>query len=228
MLDFNYTSNGFLQDNENVNIVRMSGDARLRIHLPLFEDNYYDLDNKYIQLEEKISSGRTAEFRFKVSNVTNSEATVINFLKEYFNSEAQLEGSGFRVQPKAAFIIDSSMPIAYDLDHNVKYPQKVAVTHFCDNEIIRLSFVVEPHSADNKQSLKIYTNGELTRIIPYSKTTDLEGLAYIELGSNDCVLDLYSAVFYEKALSEAEILTNYLADIPSIPERIKEYQLNNV
>ena len=228
MNNFNFTSNGFLQDSDNVNIVRMSGDARLKIHLPLFENNYYDLENKYIKLQPIADSGRTAEFRFKVSNVTNANTSVINFLNVTEQSDLRLVGSGFRVEPKSAYIINSAMPIDYDLDHNVRYPQNVAVTHFCDNEIIRLSFVVEPHKDTNKQSLRIYTNGELTRIIPYNKTNTISGLPYIELGSNDCVLDLYSAVFYEKALSESEILTNYLADIPSIPQRIEEYNLNKV
>ena len=228
MVDFNYTSNGFSKDINGTDVVRMSGDARLRIHLPLFEAVYDDENGNSITLESKNTAGRTAEYRFKVSNVTNEKTTIINFLSEISSNDTQLKGSGFRVQPKSAFIIDSSMPIDYDLDHNIKYPQKVAATHFCDNEIIRLSFVVEPHKDDNNQSLRIYTNGELARIIPYKKITSLFALPYIELGSNDCVLDLYSAVFYQKALSEDEILTNYFADIPSIPERIKEYNLNKV
>lgn len=228
MIDFNYTSNGFMVDDEGVNIIRMNGDARLRINLPLFANTYTDVNGKYIQLLNKSDNGRTAEFRFKVSKTTNENTTVIDFLNVSSNTDNKLEGSGFRVQPKQAFIIDSSMPVEYDYDGYVKYPQNVAVTHFCENEIIRLSFVVEPHDSDDKQALRIYTNGELTRIIPYSKTVELTGPNYIELGSNDCVLDLYSAVFYQKALSESDILQNYLADIPSIPERIKEFNLNNV
>ena len=231
MIDFNYTSNGFLlEEGTGTPFVRLSGDARLRIHLPLFTNNYYDSEGTYISLLQKATSGRTAEFRFKVSHTTKQDTTVINFFTkdESLSTDDKLVGSGFYVQPKMALFTDTIHPVEFDDDNNIKQPDAVAVTHFCEDEVIRLSFVLESHNDSDKQALKIYTNGELTRIIPYAQTTEISGPAYIELGSNDCIFDLYSAVFYEKALADADILTNYLADIPSIPQRIKEYDHNDV
>lgn len=240
MIDFNYVTNGFITDADGVNIIRMSGDARLRINLPLFKNSYTDVEGKSISFANMATNGRTAEFRFKVSNTSNEDTAVINFLHsgnaadtsvlDFANTDhsEQLKASGFLIQPKQAFFINKDMPVDYDYDGNVRYPQKVAVTNYCEDEVIRLSFVMEPNKADGKQALRIYTNGELTRVIPYSATTNISGPDYIELGSKDCILDLYSAVFYEKALSEVDILTNYLADIPNISKRIEEYNLNDV
>jgi hypothetical protein len=232
MIGFNYTSNGFVTDENNINIIRMTGDAKLRIQLPLFNYDYIDSNNQKVTLGSLLDNGRTAEFRFKVSNVTNSNTTIIDFFTETDRVEkipnqvgASITGSGFRVQPNLAFIMNGTL--AYDYDDNVKYPQQLAVTHFSDNEIIRLSFVVEGagQSGNGKQALKIYLNGELARVYPFST---ISGPMFIELGSPDCVMDLYSAVFYKNGLTENEIIVNYLADNPSVRERIDNYKFNDV
>lgn len=171
MIDFNYTSNGFLlEEGTGTPFVRLSGDARLRIHLPLFTNNYYDSEGTYISLLQKATSGRTAEFRFKVSHTTKQDTTVINFFTkdESLSTDDKLVGSGFYVQPKMALFTDTIHPVEFDDDNNIKQPDAVAVTHFCEDEVIRLSFVLESHNDSDKQALKIYTNGELTRILPYA------------------------------------------------------------
>jgi hypothetical protein len=67
-----------------------------------------------------------------------------------------------------ALFTDTVHPVEFDNDDNIKHPENVAVTHFCEDEVIRLSFVLESHNDSGKQALKIYTNGELTRILPYA------------------------------------------------------------
>ena len=72
-------------------------------------------------------------------------------------------------------------------------------------------------------------NGELASIQPDSTATfGTFDKSYIEIGSNDCEIDLYNVLLYNKTLSDKDILTNYFASNPVMSERIQAYNFNNV
>lgn len=231
MENFNYSSNGYVTDGDGNYCLRMSGDARLKIYLPLFETNYIDENRNTIRFDGSVqSAGRTAEFRLKVSKVTDSKTPVISCFTATTETEEELQGAGFRVLPQSAYIMCNGQTLSFDSDGNVKNPQDIAVANFCADEIIRLSFVVEGAngSATGKQAIKIYLNGELTRIVSYDTTATFTAPPYIELGSNGCILDLYSCDFYDTYLSDGEVMQNSFTDLPLFADRVKMFEENAV
>ena len=228
MIDFNYSSNGFLSDSNDTKVIRMNGDSKLRIHLPIFNKQFTGVDGKTLTLnQEATDTGRTVEFRFNAHNVTDPDIPFIQYFRGTEYSANSVSGTGFRVFPKHAYFLANNT-VEYDSKRFVMTPDTAAVTNFTENSTIRLTFVIEPREqSTSNRCIKIFTNGELTRVLQYT-TTSFDAGDYIELGSSGCELDLYSAVFYDKALSEHDIIQNYIADTSDIEERVALFIANDV
>lgn len=63
--NYNWVSDGWLQDEDGITVHRVSGDAKLTIPLKIFESDFR-------------TTGKTLEFEFKTSNVRNYDAEIIS------------------------------------------------------------------------------------------------------------------------------------------------------
>ena len=107
---------------------------------------------------------------------------------------------------------------------------------FGSAEKVRVSFVIEEvgHYVEtedgnaSKQLIKIYINGQLAKALAYTSDDFTTSLAKPKISAESCIVDIYSMRFYDYALSDSDILKNYIADLPSIGERIDVYDKNDI
>lgn len=227
--NFNFSSNGWVTDNDGFPVLRHTGNSKTIIKMPIFLSNYTDENGKNVNLNGTAQSiGRTIEIEFKSNNVTNYD----NYIIRCFNDTKKI---GFVVNPTSAYILNDSMSISRDENGEISNKDSIPYVSFKENERIRVSFVIEKigHFIDsddnsNKQMIRIYINGELSKAINYDDSSSFTISDFIEIGSNTCITDIYSIRVYDKALEDFEVLQNYIADKNSIQTKIEIYKDNDV
>lgn len=227
MKNFNYIANGFFTDNDGINFVRLNGNARLNIHLPILATSYVYNDGSNEPPTVVLgSSGRTIEFRFRIRNSVNDRNPCISYMSANGTQ-------GFKVLPTSAYLLNG-VAETYDYKDDsvvIKNSKNVCNAHFCQEELIKLTFVIDPSTTiagKNKQCLKIYLDGELAAIESGNTSFGNNVASMITCGSNTCELDLYSVTCYNRVLTDQQILNNFFADNPVISERIELFDKNNV
>ncbi len=197
--NFNWCSNGWFPDSNGDTCLRLNGDARAEIDFKPFENDFK-------------ANGKTIEFEFVVRDVNNREAIVIDCFEAEVDQETGKEtgkGIGFRATPDKAFLKSS------DTEVSCRYK---------DNERVRVAISVEA-SDTASQFVSIYLDGILSGVQHYTESTSFNQSSRpqkIKLGSPYCGLDIYNIRVYDKALSTAKILTNYIADqtVPSVKQQL--------
>ena len=134
--------------------------------------------------------GKTIEFEFAVRDVNSRDAVIINCYGS--------DNKGFKATPDTALLQSGG---------------NIVSCRYKDEERVRVAVTVEP-STTLSRFISIYLDGVLSGVKRY---VDTDGFSQsspvnIVLGSNQCGLDLYSVRIYNKALSTAQILENYIAD----------------
>jgi len=74
-----------------------------------------------------------------------------------------------------------------------------------------------------------YEDGVPSKVYAYSIGTGGDGLTHtntIHIGSDDCDVYLYGLRIYNKSLTTAEILQNFIADGRDVNEKIDRYNRN--
>jgi hypothetical protein len=103
-----------------------------------------------------------------------------------------------------------------------------------EGERTRLAFVIEPNKSDaNFYPMAFgYLNGKLSKAVLYSKSMSFEDNdgdpATLTMDSTDARLKIYGIRIYYQALSDNEILNNYIASFDDLNLRQKLYDSNNV
>jgi hypothetical protein len=230
--DFNWVSNGYV-DGESLTL---SGDARHIIELPMFSTSYTDRDGQTISLESVSNStvttnGRTFEIEFKVSNVTDIEAHIIECLSS--------EHAGFVVTPQNCYLLSSNgANVQMDDTGFIENEESIAAAYIRDNTRIRLSFVIEPRGSVqytledgtkmSGQCINIYINGQFANSHVYPDNARFLSQEYIKMGSNTCILNVYDVRIYNRGLNEAEILQNYNASPMAVQDKLVRFEDNDV
>lgn len=150
--------------------------------------------------------GKTIEFEFAVRDVNSRDAVVIDCYGA--------DGKGFRATPDTAFLQSGG--------NNVSCRYK-------DEERVRVAVTVE--SSDTlSRFISIYLDGVLSGVKRYVDTDGFSQLSPVNivLGSNLCGLDVYSIRIYNKALSAAQILDNYIADQADPNTKLKLFTDNDI
>ena len=103
-------------------------------------------------------------------------------------------------------------------------------TKFKSGEKYRISFVITPKTGVvNKCMAYVYVNGVLSGATSFSATDNFVSDKQINIsGSEDCVVMLRQIRCYDKALSDDEILNNYILYRPTVSEMLATYERNNV
>jgi hypothetical protein len=150
-------------------------------------------------------NGKTIEFEFAVRDVNSREATVISC----YNRDR-----GFLATPDTAFMQSAGTKVS---------------CNYKDNERIRVAVSVE-HADSLSRFVSIYLDGILSGVQRYATTDNFsqENPVSISLGSSLCGLDVYSIRVYDKALSTAQVLANYIADQADPTTKLKLFTDNDV
>ncbi len=228
---FNWRSNGWLSDSDGFPVLRVSGGAEVNLNLPFFAASWVDSLGHTINLAGTPTAvGRTFEVAFKTSGVTDESDEVITIWDN-------VSGIGVKIFPSRAYLLSSTMSVTADADGNILNKNAIPyVPYSSQSGKVRLTFVVEEvgHYVEtednntNKQLVRIYVNGQLAKALAYTSDTFTTSAAKPKLSASSCILDVYSMRFYDYALTDADVLKNYIADLPSLAERIALFDKNDI
>lgn len=142
--------------------------------------------------------GKTIEFEFAVRDVNSRDAVVINC----FDGDR-----GFKATPDTAFLKSGGTQVS---------------CRYKDEERIRVAVAVE-HADSTSRFVSIYLDGILSGVQRYANTDNFaqQNPLNIVLGSSLCGIDIYTIRVYNKALSTAQVLANYIADIAEPTTKLK-------
>jgi len=193
---------GWLRDNNGQTFLRLRNRGKVKMRLPIFNFN--------VDANGKITDGMTFEIDFKTSDVTNYNTEIISCYEEGHKEDRN---------------------IIFTAQNVTLNNSKTLVTQYKEEERLTISFVVENSSKGPLyQLIKIYINGILSGAVQYESTAlSYEDIskAIIELGSEECTLDVYSIRFYNRPLTFAEVIKNWIYDTGSYTDKIARYNRNN-
>jgi len=222
--DFNWSSNGWVLDDNKDTCLRINGGATAVVNLSPFA-NLDDQLNIY---------GKTIEFEFAVRDVNDRETVIIDCSTTkdvtYDKTEEDAEGNKTTttVTEKRTIGIKATADTAMlgtALDQvtcNYRESKKD------DLEKIRISFVIDSKVAGSDRFIYSYLNGVLSSVFRYTEQDSFNSNTAIKLGDVGCTLDLYTIRVYNKALTAKEILNNYIADTTDIGTKLEVYADNDI
>ena len=148
--------------------------------------------------------GRTLEFEFAVRDVNNRDANVIS---------CKQGGIGIEVTADNATLNSNLAKVD---------------CHFNDERKIRVSFTIESRS--EYRMMSVYLDGVLTSCKQYVTTDNFQQTNPVEItiGSPYCSVDLYTVRAYSTALTQNEIISNYICDKADVTEKATLYDANNL
>lgn len=227
---FNWRSNGWLADNDGYPVLRVSGGAQVDINLPFFASSWTDANSHTINLAGTPTAvGRTFEVAFATDGVTDENTPIIT-LWDNTNS------IGVKIFPSKAYLLSSTMSVTTDADGNITNKNAIPYVPFSSEDKVRLTFVIEEvghyvevdDNNQNKQLIRVYVNGQMAKALAYTSDDFTSSIAKPHMEAGSCILDIYSMRFYDYALSDSDVLKNYIADLPSIGERIEVFDKNAI
>ena len=202
LTDFYYRNvNGWLVDGNKTPYLKVSQGAKLEF-------------NDYSPFDHSIkSNGVTIELDFKLSGILNYTQPIMECL-----SYDNLGGvkTGFRVTgDKFKYYASGKELVSLDL-----------VT----DQRIKLSYVVEPTSADTYPMCYTYLNGIISDAHNYQATDDFgnnpQRKGYLKVDSTAGQIDIYNIRFYSSALDAQTVLNNYQATLDTLQKRQDSYDSN--
>lgn len=187
---FNWKTNGWIADSSSV-ALRVSGDARVHIPFKIFESDFRNF-------------GKTIEFEFSTTDVSDYEAVIIDCLSNNI---------GLRVTAQQAIF---------------RSEQTSVNTRFKEDERVRVSFVVEKRS--EYRLIYIYVNGIFSGVAQYPAEDNFQQRdpVGITIGNNNCTVDVFNIRVYDSNLSGQQLLDNFIADIDDLEKKLEIYQKNQV
>lgn len=140
-----------------------------------------------------ISFGKTIEFEFATKNVYDLNKTLIT---------CTTADRGFTIYP-------TKCTLATKL--------KTIETKFKDEEVLKVSFVIQSSSSD--RLIKTYINGILSGLDKYSTDDEFTHNGTININGD---IDIYSIRIYDRDLSSTEIVHNYISDLTPAEKTLKK------
>ena len=150
------------------------------------------------------TSGKTVEFMFSTRDVRNYDAEIISCYSG---------NRGFKVTAQQIMLQSEQSKVSYQ---------------FKDNELVRVSFVVEKRSEN--RLIYLYINGICSQVVQYPANDDFSQAepVNISIGSNDCTADIYCIRVYNNDLTRMQVLNNWIADTTNVTDMLDRYTRNNV
>lgn len=152
------------------------------------------------------TNGYTIELELATQNVSDYDSIVI---------ESYSGSRGFLIKSQSALIQSSSTSTS---------------VQFKEDERVRITFVVEQGTSN--RLIYTYIDGVCCGVVQYPSgdifshpSTDIHGLT---IGAETCGIDVYFIRFYNLAFTADQQLNNFICDRPTLAERIKKSQENNI
>ena len=155
---------------------------------------------------DPMGSGGTIEIELRTDNVLSDSGAVVSCRDE--------AGVGFTLTGKHLELRTSSGALV--------------TQHYAPGEYLRMAIVIQPKSAH--RLLELYVNGIRSGAVSYGQADSLLQAAAkpIEVTSDHADVSLRAVRLYTRALSDDELLSNYIASRPDASEVVNLYERNDV
>ena len=153
---------------------------------------------------DRREGGATVEVEMATHNCRDYESVVLSCLSG---------GRGFRIASQFA---------------EIKSEQSELSMQFKEDEKVRVSFAIEPRALH--RLIYVYVDGVMCGAVQYPLDDNFQQspAAGITIGAESSGIDVYRIRIYTRGLGRGEILDNYVADLPSLAERVAAYQRNDL
>lgn len=165
------------------------------------------------------TNGKTIEIEFRVSNVIDNEAVIISCLDA---------GKGFKVTGSQAELLTGSR-VTYTDEEGEEQTRVVGVQKtFAEDTYIKLALVIGPRT--KHRLMEMYINGTREKADIYNVTDNFVQLnpAGITIDSASADVEVRVMRVYDRALTDDELVDNYIVDRPSVADMVAKYQDNDV
>ena len=179
----------------------------------------FTFKNKQWTLNDSDTGVNIADYGIKV------EPVLLNAEGEDLGKDP-LEGDRIRVTySKEARGIKVTPQVA-----SIRSQQSLLSTQYKEDEHIRIAFVVEPNTADKNRIIWMYINGVASGAMQYpaDDTFEQKSPAYITIGSSEAIVDIYNIRIYNSALSNKQIVNNWIADTADAADRASRFNHNSI
>lgn len=197
--NFDFHIDGWKNDADGIGVLRIPAGRKLNIE-------YDPLDS--------LSNGATIEFDFNVYNVFNEDNVVFRFCS--YKNQVPL---GFEMKATEAVFMTTEKQTRRDQDIMFQDEKR---THIAINIIPNLS-----NSGLNY--VRIFINGIMNREFLYTDSDIFKnGVLTLELGADNCDLDVYGMRVYKKGLSANDVRQDYLSSLPDLDSKIAFRDANDI
>ena len=206
--DFNFSSNGWVTDDDDVPVLRISGNGFVRIPLQIFgTDCRVD--------------GKTIEIDFATRDVADYDEIVFTC----WDNESK---RGIRVTAQEAILKSS----ATTLSANYKEDSHIRLSFVIESNVYGNSFIlvyingissgIAQYTTTDDENSDTFIQIDPQDIIIGAQTYDEEG----NVLPNKCTVDIYNIRVYKGALPRTQIVNNWIADTMDPIERSNRYKRN--
>lgn len=191
LTDFDFSTNGWIQDSKGSVALKVSGNARVEIPFKIFDNDFK-------------TGGKTLEFEFSTSDIKNSDSTIFSCKNGNVGLVATSNSFSFSSEQDSTSIF------------------------FKEEERIRVSVVVT--KVADQRLVFVYINGIISSLYQYNSLDSFlqQAPQNITIGSSDCTINLYNIRVYNNNLNADQMLSNYIADMDNLVEKVNIYERNKL
>ena len=238
--NFNWATDGYVDGTS----LTIGGGATYSIDVPIFSNNKNNIsieenagDQNVLQ-QDITQKGRTIEIDYEVQSATDLNATIIDCMSNNHR--------GFRVTPQSCYLLNSSTDIEMDDSGFILNEDQIAAAYLSPGKRTHLVFVIEPWATNEMrdaafdgeyhQSVNIYVNGEFANTCPYNRDkntgilsgNDFSTNATITIGSDTCLIKIYSVKLYNRGLTQEQVLQNYKVAPVATRDKLARLEENDI
>lgn len=177
--------------------------------------NFCPFSTNFGQGDDVTNFGTKTGMTFEIELATRTCVNPETVIAKCFDEES---GIGFIIYANRVVYKTSSVSIE---------------TQFNENEKVRIGLMTEVGDYTTGQPAlfnTIWINGVPQVTARYTRTETFKqtNLQNIEIGSDECDVDVYTTDFYLKALTTKEMLSNYSYNTPSTADKLAIYRRNDI
>lgn len=196
--NFNFVSDGWVRDEEDITVMRVTGDARLTIPYKMFASDAQDI----------LTTGKTLEFELATREVLDYDADVLTCFSG---------GRGFKITAQQLLLKSElrTLGTRYKEDEHIRV--SIVIEKKSENKLL-LCYINGIMSGAVQYPASSELTDDFSQMIPVG----------ITIGSNKCTTDIYNIRVYNNNLSRQQILDNWIADTQNTTEKLARYARNDV
>lgn len=208
--DVDFASSGWAVSDTQVPVLRLINGAKALIGYKPFE-------------RDAKTRGLTLTVEARMTNVRRADEAVISC----FDTEAEGGFAGFLISPsKVKMPTGGYVEFRDEEGQNIRRDLGLEMP-YAHGEFYSLTLVVHPESEE--KTVRLYINGVLSKADTYQDTIFAQRVARgILIDSASADIELRHVRAYETALTDDEVLTNYITDRPSLSEMDELRKRNDV